>query len=177
MTAKQPVIDVFFNDFEAPASHISFTDSLNLLKAVLFTYRIKSVVDTIKEFNQLSSGISLDDLIEVINVNEDDSDLTLRIGEVLFSILDARSHDAWNQNVYDRFELLKFFHMAELRHKVNFLLYLVPVCVVSPKKYVKGNGKCLPNKLDLAILHRLICHVYELLIRVVVLLARNLLDC
>jgi len=66
--------------------------------------------------------------------------------------------------------------MAELRHKVNFLLYLVPVRIVSPKKDVKGNGKCLPYKLDLAVLHRLICHVYELLIRVVVLLTRNLLD-
>jgi len=96
MTAKQPVINVFLNDFKASASHVSFTDSLNLLKTVLFAYRIKSVVDTVKEFNQLSSGVSLDDLIEVINVNEDDSDLALRIGEVLFSILDARSHDAWN---------------------------------------------------------------------------------
>ena len=59
---------------------------------------------------------------------------------------------------------------------MNFLFYLVPVRVVSPEKDVKGNGKCLPDKLDLAVLHRLICHVYDLCFRAVFFI-RDLLNC
>jgi hypothetical protein len=49
------------------------------LEALLLTYGVKSVVDAIKELNQFFSGVSLDYLVETVNINENYSDLTLSI--------------------------------------------------------------------------------------------------
>ena len=72
----------------------------------------------------------------------------MRVGKVFLSILNTRSYDARNQDIDDRFELLKLLDVSELGNKADFLLDLVPICVVRPKEDVEGYSDALPRNLN-----------------------------
>jgi len=122
------------------------------LETVLLAKGVESIVDAVKQLNELPSRVLLDDLVEAFNVHEHDSDFTLCFREVLFAVLDAGADQTGNQNVDNRLQLLQLFYVAELGHKADFLLNFVPVGVVSPEENVEGDGEGLPDQLDRTVL-------------------------
>ena len=126
---------------------------------MLLTKRVKGVVDAIKELDKLSARVLLDHLVEAFDIYEDHSDLTLGLREVLLSILDAGTDQTWNQNIDDRLKLLQLLDVSKLCDKTDFLLDLIPVCVVSPEKDVQGHSQSLPYQLDRTIFS--ICDILD----------------
>ena len=79
VTAQQSIINVFLDHFKPTTGHIGLPHSLYLLKPMLFTKRIETVVHSVKQFNQLSARVLLHDLVKTLNVDKNDSDFTLRL--------------------------------------------------------------------------------------------------
>ena len=133
-----------FNRFEATASHVCFADCLNFLDAILLTELIKSIVDLIKQLNQFSSTVILNDLVEFININEDYCGYALRIWKVDLAFWSALSDQTRNQEVDDSFELLELLYLPVVRDELDFAIDLVPIRVVDPLYKVDANADNLP---------------------------------
>ena len=99
MTAQKSIINVFLDDFQASTCHVRLSNGLNLLQTVLIAIRIEGVVDAIEELDNLFAFICLGELVKSINVDKDDSDLTLRLREILLTILDLGAHKSRYQYV------------------------------------------------------------------------------
>ena len=79
VTAEKSAVNVFLNDFETTAGHVSFANSLDFLKTMLLTKRVKGIVNTVEKLDQFSASVLLDNLVETFDVDKDHSDFTLSI--------------------------------------------------------------------------------------------------
>ena len=83
-------IDILLIHLQASTCHVGLSDSLDLLDAILLTELVEGIVSVVEQLNQVPSIVGLHDLVEACDVNEDDCDFTLCLGEILLALLDAR---------------------------------------------------------------------------------------